>query len=349
MKIFFLNVFIFTNLFFAKDLLSFDNIYETNFFNVEKNNEIINESKISEIDKIKKLSFHKLLKKVLLRDDYNALIKTIKLDNKIDYLIQSILINDEFISSKKYKAKIKINFDKNEIIKFLRKNQINYTDLTSPNFLVLVAESRNILQMGISKDNSFYDVKLPDSFNLVNLIYPELSVNDRFITSYENIIEKDIKSLSKISLKYNINNILIISLESKKNIYKINISTFSLLDNKIVDISNLNLQSLSNYRELVFAVLDNWWKENNLIDNSEIRTEFCKIKSSNIKELYYINSIINSISQVKSNNLSEIKLNENINEIIFYGSLDNLFYKLLHNKINLYFNSENICFISIDY
>ncbi len=170
MKNFLLYVFIFFNIFFTKELFSFDNIYETEFYNVEINNEIINDSKLREINKIKKLSFHNLLKKILSKNDYNKLNKIINLDDEIDYLIKSILINDEFISSNKYKAKIKINFDKKEIVNFLRTNKINYTDLTSPNFLVVVAEKKNISQAGISNENSFYNASLPYDFNLINLI-----------------------------------------------------------------------------------------------------------------------------------------------------------------------------------
>ncbi len=348
MKNFLLYVFIFFNIFFTKELFSFDNIYETEFYNVEINNEIINDSKLREINKIKKLSFHNLLKKILSKNDYNKLNKIINLDDEIDYLIKSILINDEFISSNKYKAKIKINFDKKEIVNFLRTNKINYTDLTSPNFLVVVAEKKNISQAGISNENSFYNASLPYDFNLINLIYPELSTNDRFILSYEKIINKDIKSLNKIALKYNTNYILIILLELKKNIYKINISTYSSIKNQIEDIANLNLQLDDNVRDLAFAELDNWWKEFHLIDNSIINTELCKIKSSNIIELHYINDIINSISQIKSNNLAQIRLNKNINEIVFFGNLNNLIFKLLDKKINLYFNSNKMCIISIN-
>jgi len=342
-----LYVFIFLNIFIAKNLFSFENIYDTQFYNIEINNEIINDSKIREIDIIKKLSFHNLLKKILSKKNYNKLNKIIKLDDEIDYLIKNILINDEFISSSKYKAKIKINFDKKEIINFLRINNINYTDLTSPNFLVVAAERKNISQAGISNDNSFYNAVLPYHFNLINLIYPELSTNDRFIISYEKIINKDIKSLSKIALKYNTNNVLIVLLELKNNIYRINISTYSSFSNQIEDISRLNLQLDDNFRDLIFKELDNWWKEFNLIDNSIINTELCQIKSSNILELHYINDMINTISQIKSNNIVQIGLNKNINKIVFFGNLNNLIFKLLDKKINLYFNSNNMCIISI--
>jgi len=348
MKNFLFYVFFILNLLFSKGLLSLENIYETEFYNVEISNEIINDSKIREINKIKKLTFYTLLKKILSRNEYKKLKKIIKLDDEIDYLIKNILINDEFISTNKYKAKIKINFDNNDIVNFLRKNKINYTDLISPNFLVVVAEKTNISQTGISNNNSFYNALLPHTFNTIKLVYPELSTNDRFIISFEKIINKDISSLNKLALKYNVNNILVISLKLKKNIYEINISTYSLPNNKVVNIANLNLRSDDNFRDLIFAELDNWWKEYNLIDNSIINTEFCKIKSSNIKEVHYINSIINSNSQIKSNKLAEIALNKNINEIVFFGNLSNLFSKLSNKKINLSFNSNKMCIISIN-
>ena len=348
MKNFLFFIFIFFILFFTKNLLSLENIYETKFYDVEISNEIINDSKIREIDRIKKLSFFNLSNKILSRREYNKLEKIIKSNDEINYLIKSILIDDEFSSSNKYKAKIKVNFDTNEIVRFLRDNKINYTDLSSPKFLVLVAESTKISQTGISKDNSFYDDILPSNYNLINFIYPELSTNDRFIISYEKIINKHIESLNKISLKYEINNVLIILLKLKKNNYEIDISVYSKLDDMIINIANLDLPSDDSFIEPVFSELDNWWKENNFIDNSIINTLYCRIKSSNIKESQYINDMINSISQIKSNNLVEIKLNANTNEIVFFGNLNNLLYKLLDKKINLYFNSNKICNISIN-
>ena len=104
MKNFLLYIFFFLYLFFSKNLLSFDNIYETEFYNVEINNEIINDSKIREINKIKRLSFHNILKKILSRNEYNKLKQIIQLEVEIEYLIKSILINDEFISSNKYSS-----------------------------------------------------------------------------------------------------------------------------------------------------------------------------------------------------------------------------------------------------
>ena len=348
MKNFLFYIFIFLILFFSKNLLSLENIYETKFYGVEINNEIINDSKIREINRIKKISFFDLSNRILSRREYNKLKKIIKSNDEINYLIKSILINDEFSSSNKYKAKIKVNFDANEIVKLLRENKINYTDLSPPDFLVLVAENTIISQTGISKDNSFYDDGLPSNYNLINFIYPELSTNDRFIISYKKIINKDIDSLNKISLKYDINNVLIILLDLKKNNYEIDISIYSRPDNKIINIANLDLPSDDSFINPIFSELDNWWKENNFIDNSIINTVYCRIKSSNIKESHYINDMISSISQIKSNNLLEIKLNENTNEIVFFGNLNNLLYKLLDKKINLYFNSNEICIISIN-
>ena len=53
MKFFFLSICIFLNFFYSKNLLSFDEIYETEFYNVEINNQFINDSKIREINTIK--------------------------------------------------------------------------------------------------------------------------------------------------------------------------------------------------------------------------------------------------------------------------------------------------------
>ena len=73
----------------------------------------------------------------------------------------------------------------------------------------------------------------------------------------------------------------------------------------------------------------------------------CLIKNSNIRELYYINSKINSISQVKSNILNQINLGLNMQDITFYGDLMPLTVKLLEDKIELLVTSDSQCIISI--
>ena len=53
----------------SKISFSSDFIYETNFYNVDINNELIDEAKVREINNIKRLSFESVLSKILTEDN----------------------------------------------------------------------------------------------------------------------------------------------------------------------------------------------------------------------------------------------------------------------------------------
>ena len=329
----------------AKTVFSSDFIYETNFYNVDINNEFIDDAKLREINNIKKLSFQSVLSKILTKDNYNKFKRLINIEDEINYIIKNIIIEDEFISSKKYKAKIKINFDHREIVELLRRNKINYTDYKSSKFLIVVAEKTQFSHNGLSKNNSFYNYSIENDFELIHIGYPDLSLNDRFILPYEKILNKDLSALKNIGIKYDINYIFVIIFNKKKDIYEFNINLFSSYENKLKNIDKLIFNSNLNYQLKLFSFLNNWWKNNNLINNSIINKHSCIIKNSNLHELNFINSKINSISQVKSNTLNQINLGLNIQDIVFYGDLSNLSSKLLNEKIILKFNFNDECII----
>ena len=67
--IFLLN-FIFINLSFGSE-----GIYQTNYYNINIENDIILDSKINEIDKIKNISLNNILKKITSKEDYKVLLK----------------------------------------------------------------------------------------------------------------------------------------------------------------------------------------------------------------------------------------------------------------------------------
>lgn len=333
------------NLFMTKELISSDLIYETNFYNVDINNEIIIDAKIREIDNIKKKSFESVLKNILTKQEFNKLKRKINFDKEVNYLIKNILINDEFISQKKYKAKVKINFNYIEIINLLRKYKINYSDLKSPNFLIVVAEDNQLSIKGMSKDNSFYDNIPIKNFGLINFKYPELSPNDRYILPYKKIIKKDLHSLKLFSLKYKVDYIFVILSKFRNKITNFNINIYSLHDNSFNNLGNLTVNSNKKKQLELFNYLNEWWKTNNIINNSIITNKLCSIENSNIQELYYINSKINSISQVKTNIVNQINLGANINNISFYGELSNFSKKLLNSKINLSIDLNQNCIL----
>ena len=192
-----------------------EDLYETVFHKIEIINKDFTQSKIEKIEQIKIISLENILYKILTKHNFKKLNRLIDINEEKNYLMKNILIENEFISLNKYSADIKINYDKDEIIKMLRKYKINYTDFKSPNFLLIAGEKDNIYNIGLSHNNVFYKDTNFNNYGLLNFIYPNLSLNDRYILPYNKIVNKDLNSFIDISLKYNVEFIFLIFLKKK--------------------------------------------------------------------------------------------------------------------------------------
>ena len=209
-----------------------DNIYETVFHKIEIINKDFTQSKIEKIEEIKIISIENILHRILTKYNFNKLNRLIDINKEKNYLIKNILIENEFISLNRYSADIKINYDKDEIIKMLRKYKINYTDFHSPNFLIISGEKDNIYNIGLSHNNNFYKNSDFNNYGLLNIIYPNLSLNDRYILPYNKIIKKDLISFVDISSKYNVEFIFLIFIEKKNQNIFLELDLFSFFYKK---------------------------------------------------------------------------------------------------------------------
>ncbi len=339
-------IFIIINLFFSNLIFASESIYESQFVKVEINSEDISTAKIKEINKVKLFSLNKILKDILTKKDYQKHSKKfIKKD--INYLIQNIIIDNEFISNERYSANIKINFDTIEIIKFLRNYQINYTDIESPKILIVYTEKSTLIEEGLSLNNSLYNSLKLNKYGLINLIYPELSPNDRFLAPYKNIINKDLNSFKKLALKYEVGSILIVDTIKIKNIYNILANIYNFDRNNLLEIGSLKNVKENYLNKELYILVNEWWKQKNMINNKEKNVNLCYIKNLNIYKLHDIKSKVNSISQVKSIQLKKINLGQNLYDINYYGDLYNLISKLSYLSINMYINSKQECIIEM--
>ncbi len=341
----FLNL-IFFYLLLTKTSLANENLYNTVFHKIEITNQDFSKSKIEKIEEIKKISLENILLKILTKNNFKKLNRLIDFDKEKNFLIKNILIENEFISSNKYSADIKINYNKDEIIKMLRNYKISYTDFNSPNFLLIVGEKDNIYNIGLSHNNDFYKEIKFNNYGLLNLVYPNLSLNDRYILPYKKIINKDLNSFINIASKYNVDFIFLIFLKKENQNLSIDLNLFSLLDINFYEIEKIQIKLNDDYYKIIFDSLNNWWKEKNTINNKKISKKNCYIKNANIYELYYINDLLNSISQVKSNELIKINLGFNLNKIVYYGDFSILSGKLLKNKIQIKIENNAECIIS---
>ena len=343
MKIFLLLLSIFLN----KSLLASEKIYESNFFEININTKNIEEDKNREIEKVKILSLDVILNKILNKKNINNLKKKVNLENEINYLIKNIIIENEFISNNKYSAKVKINFDKVEIIELFRKNMINYSDLESSDLMFVVYENNSLSKEGLSKNNSFYKKVNIKNFGLLNFIYPDLSLNDRFILPYNEIENINLSNFNELSKKYQTNYLIIVKINTNEINNNFDIYFYSSAKNEIIYSSNFNISSNIDYLNQLLSIINDWWKNLNIIDQRIINKQSCFIKNSNIHELYFIISKIKSISQIKSFNLLKINLGMNLYDIIYYGDTSNFFSKLDNKRIKNYFDSKKECILSL--
>jgi len=337
--IFLLN-FIIVNLSFGSE-----RIYQTNYHNINIENDIILDSKINEINKIKNISLNNIFKKIISKEDYTKLLKNNFFLNNINSLIKNIIIEDEFISNNKYSANVKVNYKKNEIIKILRNKKISYSDYESPNILIVISETSNIFQEGMSNNNSIYKILKLKNYELINIIYPNLNPNDRFIFPFKKIQNKDIDSVKNIATKYSVKNVFIVNILQKNSNLISEINFYSTINNNIEYVGLIDLKLNSNIENNFYNFLNNWWKNKHQINNAIINNVSCNIMASNIYDMQKINLTLNSLSQIETINLKSIKMGNNTVDMYFFGEIKNLQLKLLHNDIKLKFNILNECYI----
>ena len=343
MKIFYL--FIYLILFINKSYAI--NLFNTEFYNVDIENKNISEVKNLEIEKIKFLSFNYIINNILDKKDISLLKRDTNISEQIEYMIKNIIIENEFISNNQYKAKIKINFKKKEIINLIRKLKLNYTDFHSDEYLFITSETNGVNQYGLSKKSIFHLMPEINEYKFLNLKYPELTVNDRFVLPYNKIINLDITSLALILEKYEVENAFIINYLKKNNLNYFNLYFYNLKSNTLHFIKKIKLNKQNNFNIEILEILNFWWQSYNFIDNKILNKYSCKIYSSNMNELNFINSSINSISQIKNNSVSKIKLGQNTNNIVFFGDIFFFKYKLKEYKIKIDINIDNECSIGM--
>ena len=335
-------------LFFSNNSYS-KSVYDTNFHHVEVITENASETKSEIINIISIKSFSIIIDRILTNENKNFFLKKIEYETELQKLILNIIIENELITNNKYIADIKINFDEKEIVSFLRTIKVNYSDIISNPFLVLSSYTEEFSASGLTTENLFYyrdKLKILENENyLIKIKIPDLNPNDRFIIPYKMLIDGDIKSLIEIADKYNLENLLLIQI--KKNTNKslnLKINFYSNQSDEILLIGDMNLNNNINLHDHIFSFLDDWWKNQFLIDNSKINELVCQIQSTSFADLMDIKSKIFNLSQLKSINLQTISYNNNIEKIEFFGDNQIFVKSLFLKKINVF--TDNGCIIN---
>ena len=237
-----INFFIIILIIFFAQLLKANDLFESPFKKIEFQTNNIEDTKNYHINELKIFNLNQILKNILTNENYKKLRN--RVDSQFaDSLIKNIIIENEKILNDRYSANIKINFDKNLIIKLLRNKKLPYVEYLPDNFLTIILDERAIQQNLFNKDNKYYDYLLKNEQEYLSFyMIPNLDINDRFLINAKNVINKDLNSISKIFNKYNNNNLILIYSHFESNLYNIEINLIN--NNSFLFIENLKTNNL---------------------------------------------------------------------------------------------------------
>ena len=321
-----------------------NNLFDSTFYTVEFISDNIEDTKIKKINEIKEKTILSIFKKILIDDEYQKQ-QSILSDDLINTFIKNIIINDEKIINNKYFSKIKINFNKNKIVEYFRRNQISYNEYYPDKFVLIIYEENELNSNLFSKNNTFYSY-INERINEYNyFLVPNLDINDRFIIKKEDLVNKDYKKLNKFSIKYNTNDVIILFAKIKKKLasYKLIIYSDGKFYEKKLLFDEYDLDSF-------FKILENesldLWKKNNKIQNTSLNILNCNINYYNMSELKEIRNRLKNVSIIKDLNITSLAYKDIEYQISFYGN-NNILIKILEfNKLKINKSEEN-CIIRL--
>ena len=329
-----------TNNIFAKDLYHSDE-YEIKFIS-----ENIKLTKEEFINKYKHISFKKLINSLLTDDDYENL-NSIITNDLINNFLFSLTINEEKIINKNYSSKIKLTYDNSKIINFFINNNINFVPYEPEKFLIIIFDQKLFSEKILSQENKFYEYLFLNSLKYEYFIIPNLDINDRYIIKKEDFLSKKIQNYKLLTDKYKYKNILLV--HSISDLNSVNINSYVYKNNSFQLIDNIHYSKI-NY-ELFFNNLQNkvlnYWKNNNIVNSSNINNITCRIKTLNLIELKKIKEIINNNNIIKKINAESISYNNSTYNLLYYGNLNILIKSLYKDKLELksYDDKCNIKFL----
>lgn len=279
------------------------------------------------INKAFKVSFKKLLSKILISRDLDK-IDDLNL-NQIKNLIDSFQIFDERHIKEDYSAKFKIFYNDKSVKNLLRNKNISFSEpknITIVFFPILFIDddikifTENFLYENFKKinlKNDLINFVLPlediEDIDLVNTIKNEMENLDA-----ENIVNKyDIENYAIVIMQYN-NKTLETYLKTRfnSNIYNKNFSykLDSFKNEKKLDFITDNLK---------LRIIDTW-KEANIVNLNLPLTIHLKFYYEHPKDFYILEKSINKIHIIDSYQVEEFNLQNTMFKINYFGNPKNL-------------------------
>ncbi len=184
-------------------------LFDTNFHEINFISNNVENDKTKKITLIKFESINKIFSNILIKEDYNYVIRNIN-EDLINVFIKNIIIEDEKIINNNYSSKIKINFNKKRIVNYLRKNNFSYVEYVPDGILTIIYENNKLSNNLFSQNNLHYSFLLNNNILYPFYVLPKLDLNDRFILNGINIENKNKEKIKNFINKYNKNEAVII-------------------------------------------------------------------------------------------------------------------------------------------
>ncbi len=323
------------------NVLSKENLFNVNNIELTINPNISNEKMAN---KAIKLGFDELMNKILLKEDYEKILKSniSEIKQFVSYYQIKKKSNKE---SDLNKIVFNVFFDKEKLHTLFYKKNIFYSDIADKELYLLPVFIKNN-QIYIFNQNFFYkNWNLSSENNLIEFILPieNIEVIQNINFNKDNLLDLDLGVLLKEYTDKNLALVIIEELDGKiKKIYlKTKILGKNIDKSILVNRENLKLEKF--YVEIINLIsneITNIIKSQNLID---IRTPSflnAKLKISKKNSLVELNKRIEQIDLIDDIFVQEFNNEFVLIKIKFIGKLDKIINQLAKQKIELELMNE---------
>ncbi len=290
---------------------------------VEKYN--LNFNKLKVIDRGFKKAFQDLAKMILEGKDLNKISNTSIED--IKKLVENFSILDEKFINQKYESIMEVEFNRNNLIKFLNNKNITISLPKNINVLflsVLVDLDGN--SFNFLNDNIFVNnwENIKENYFQINYILPNEDVEDYQIikNNLKNIENYDFKKILK---KYDYENYIVMIIFKRKTnikIYsKINFDDKFLIENK--SFTNKNLYNESELNSMILNLKNKYedkWKSINKMSPSIYVPIRLSVGSSKIKKSLRLENALNNLDFVTNYKIEKFDNNKIVYKVNYSGN-----------------------------
>ena len=336
------NIFFILIVFFKTEtLLSDNNLFSVNNIKLEKNDKISNNSLA---DKAIQKGFNQLIKRILLKEDYDKLsdLNFSSIKQLVTYYQISNIIGEQ---ENEKLLSFSITFDKDKIHDLFYKKAISYSEILDKELYVLPILIKN-KEIFIFNNNFFYENW--NNFyqnNLIEFILPleNIETIQKINNNKSNLINLNIISLFQEYPNKNLAFVLIEDNDGKNRKIYVQTVVQGKIISKNINFENKNLQKKNFYRKAIVEIkkeLVNLVKSKNLID---IRTPSflnAKLDLNRKSNLVELNTRMKNIDSIENIFVQEFNKDYMNIRIKYLGKLEKIINQLKKENIKLQLINE---------